>query len=443
MTARSAALGLLAISILVSAPLPAAAGGPAPRRLAVAWTRADGSGALRAMSTAAPWGFVTPELGAGGQATLRFANGLLFVVSRSAGTIVVVDPVSWTPIRNHALGANSEPIDIAVVSERIAYVTRAGATRLLRLDLESGATQEVVNLAFLADADGVPDLGTLAVDGNHLFVQIRRFDLDVPGFVPPALLAVVDLALEQPLDVDPAAPGVQAIALQGTAAKFGMQIVPGTRRLFVSATGGDFDQGGIEQVDLDTLRSLGLVVAEADGETGSDLGAFVLVNAERGFLTFTTDLTLSSHLVPFTLSGGAGQGQLHVVVDYFVPALAHEPRTGTLYMPEGGFSSSGVGVLDATSGALLTQSPTATDGSPTDLALLCDCTDADCPGMPSCAAVPTLAPPGFPAGLVLTGTAALAAAVLALRTRARATRRRAATDPRDPGMMRGGTGTAR
>jgi hypothetical protein len=56
---------------------------------------------------------------------------------------------------------------IAVRGE-VAYITREVASRLLRLDLVSGARSEPADFAPLADADGVPDLGTMIVDGETL-----------------------------------------------------------------------------------------------------------------------------------------------------------------------------------------------------------------------------------------------------------------------------------
>jgi hypothetical protein len=180
-----------------------------------------------------------------------------------------------------------------------------------------------VDLSLFADADGRPELGAMFRDGDRLFVQIRRFNEEGPGgFAPPMYLAVIDLRTETLIDVDPDTPGVQAITLQGTSPKHRMQVVPGTRMLFVSATGGFFDQGGIEAIDLDALGSRGLVIRESDGLTGADLGPFVMVDADRGFLVYSTDLDLSSHLQPFSLTKGVDPGRnLHVSVGYAVPAL--------------------------------------------------------------------------------------------------------------------------
>lgn len=350
------------------------------RRLAVAWNDSiNGSGVVRAMSTHSPWEFQTLPLETDPDSVLRSAGGRVYVVSRAQGTVAVVARDTWTMLQVYPLGEGSEPQDIAVVSAELAYVTRRSATHLLRLELDTGASTEVVDLSLFADGDGVPDMGMMAVHEGRLFVQIRRVNLSEPGgFVLPAYLAVVDTATEQLVDVDPATPGVQAVELQGTAPKGKMQIIPQTRRLFVSASGDFWDEGGIEMIDLDTLQSVGMAVREADGQVGADLGAFVMVSPERGYLVFSTDLLLSSHLVPFTKSGGVEPGpELHFSLGYFAPTLVYDPETDTFFFPEGGFDGYGVHVFDAFTGTRLTPEPLATSGQPTDLVLL---SDFDCDG---------------------------------------------------------------
>lgn len=171
----------------------------ATRRVAVAWDLStNGSGAVRALSVVSPWGFETPPLQTGPQSVLRSAGGLVYVVSAAQDTVTAVDPDTWTALRVYPLANSSEPLDIAVVSHRLAYVTRRNATHLLRLDLITGASAEVVDLGVFADSDGVPDLGMMAVHQGRLFVQIRRFNDSGPGwFAPPAYLAVVDIPSEQ------------------------------------------------------------------------------------------------------------------------------------------------------------------------------------------------------------------------------------------------------
>lgn len=301
----------------------------------------------------------------------RAGRSRVVSLSRRDGTVTLIGVPSWRVRRAFDLGAASALEDIAVVAPCTAYITRRTATHLLRLDLCRGTTAEVVDLAAFADPDGVPDLGAMIVHEGRLFVQIRRANRDVVrGFVEPPYLAVVDVATEALIDVDPAAPGVQTITLTGTAPKHRMQIVESSRRLYVSASGGVMDAGGLEAVDLDTLRSAGLVIREADGKVGADLGPFVFATPEEGYLIFTTDFDLSSHLTRFSLAGGVEPGQLNVSVGYAVPALVVDPRTDTLFLPDGVFGRQGVHVFQASTGQRLTAEPIPTSGQPTDLLLL-------------------------------------------------------------------------
>ncbi len=367
--ARRLAGALLALVALVLVANPGAA------QLAVAGEDFDaGVARLRALRTRPPWSPRPAVVSTGAEAVLsRAGRGRLVSLSRGDGTVTVVSTAGWRIRRSFDLGAASGLEDIAVAGPCTAFLTRRRATHLLRLDLCSGATAEVVDLSPFADPDGIPDLGAMIVHEGRLFVQIRRANQDtVRRFVAPPYLAVVDLASETLIDVDAALPGVQAIALSGTAPKHRMQVVEATRRLYVSATGGVMDEGGLEAIDLDTLRSAGLVIREVDGKVGADLGPFVFVTPEAGYLTFTTDFDLSSHLTRFTLTGGVEFGQLHVSVGYAVPALAADPVTDTLFLPDGEFDRQGVHVFRASTGERLTakDEPIATGGRPSDVLLL-------------------------------------------------------------------------
>jgi hypothetical protein len=290
-------------------------------------------------------------------------------VSRQNNMVTVIEPATWSIERTVEVAGGSPPIDIAVVNGQTAYIAREKATHLLRWDIASGTTREVVDLSMFADADGIPDLGTMAIHDGRLYVQVRRLSPDFTA-VPPAYLAVIDLATEQIVDVDPGQEGVQAITLSGTSPKMKMQVIPDSRQLFVSATGGTHDAGGIERINLDSLSSDGLVIRESDGLTGADLGPFVMVSDERGFLSFTTDLDLSSHLHAFTLSSGTNPDPLNdAIVGYFSPNLEHDPISGSLFFPVAGVED-GVLVFDSRTGARLSARAIPTGGPPADIVLI-------------------------------------------------------------------------
>ena len=335
-------------------------------RVIVAWDDSTSQkGFVRMVTADPPWAFASPPLETGQDGIVHVSNGKVYHVSRAAGTVSVIDVETWTVERVIEIDAASEPRDIAVISQSVAYVTRKRSTHLLRLDLVSGAKTEVVDLSIFADIDGLPKMEMMTVFEGRLFIQLHN---DEP-VVPPesSLLAVVDLGTEQVVDTDPNLVGVQAIVLQGTAPRFKMRVLPESRRLVVSATGVYADFGGIEVVDLDSLLSLGLLVRE-QVDQGRDIGPIAMISSERGAFVFSTDIVLSSHLGYFTLTNGLefGTGGDVTTLFYFVPELLYQPGVDRLYWPD----PDGLHVLAAATGELLTETPIPIAGIPTDIALI-------------------------------------------------------------------------
>jgi hypothetical protein len=363
--------GALRLSLLVLL----LGGAPAPAQVLVAADSADGSsGTVVLRRTLPPWRTRAAALRSGPNSVLALGpRGLLAALSRTDGRLTIATLPDLRPRRVIELGAAAQAEDVALSDACTAWVTRRNSSALSRIDLcGDTALHPSVDLVGFADADGNPDLGAMFIDRGRLFVQVRRYNELAPlGFAGPAYLAVIDIADERLLDVDPLLPGGQAIELAGTAPKHRMQVQPGTRRLLISASGGFFDEGGLEAVDLDALRSDGLLLRESDGRTGADLGPFVLTAPDRGFLVFSTDLDLSSHLLRFDLRGGVEPGpERYVTVGYAMPALVHDPRANAVFLVDGAFERVGLYAVDATTGARLTREALPTGGRPTDLLLL-------------------------------------------------------------------------
>lgn len=367
--------GLALAPLAVGAPSQGIDGAPIAREefLAIAFDDpATQRGRVVLMETSEPWDFIVDELETERGSVLHAAHGRLMAMSFFEGTVRCIDLDTWSTTHLFALAPAFTLEGMALASPDLLYVTRSDSAELWLLEISTGKFEPVVDLAPLADADGNPDLGTLAIAGGRLFVQVRRFPNDGPW--PPDLLpliAVVDLETRTLIDVEPGTPGVQGIALAGTAPKFKMQVLPRAGRLFVSSTGAFFDEGGIEEIDLASLSSLGLVIHESDHQTGADIGAFVMTGPRRGFLIYSTDFALSSHLLGFRHPGGLDPaGELHMCLNYFSPALVHAPAQRLVFMPQAEFGGNGIHVFTAAHGTRLTSGPILTGGAPTDLELV-------------------------------------------------------------------------
>lgn len=380
--------------LLVCGGISGGTSSPAAERfVAVAWSDSQqGRGSVQRFQSEPPWAFDGDAIVVGGNPTLRFADNRLYAVSGADGTITVIDCATWSVTQVYAIGAQSQPLDIAVVSPETAYVTTRTSTQLLRLHLDTGAVQHALDIGGFVNPGGVLTAGMMEVDAGRLLIQVARYESLAVGAAgaaaPTAYLAVVDIASERLLDVDPIQEGIQAIALQGTFPKYKMNLLRDTRRLYLSASGAFFDEGGLEEVDIGALASLGLVIPEAEGNTASDLGSFVMVAPDRGFLVSSTDFAPSSHLARFSLDGGVQQEELFVTVPYRVPTMVHDPQTHTIFIPDGG-SANGVWVFDADTGEKRNRDPLPLRGPATDIELLCDPEQScDCAVGYRCEAVP-------------------------------------------------------
>lgn len=275
---------------------------------------------------------------------LRAFGDDIFALSSQGGTITRVRRGKGAPAEVWDFGPGSAPRDVLVVGGE-AVVSLGGSTALRRVDLATGDVETWTDLAPLAAKEEALELGTLARDGDRLFVQVKLDASPALADPPPTdrgVLGVVGLGRGRLLDVDPGVPGVQGVALEGAPPGGKMQVLG--RELFVSTATAVLDgRGGIEVVDLDGLVSLGLVLSE---EVIADLGGFVMTGPEAGWFVFHTDLLASSHLKPFTVAGGPSAEPEVIVIFDVVDALAWDAVRGKVYLPSGFGSAPGVWVAD-------------------------------------------------------------------------------------------------
>jgi hypothetical protein len=334
-------------------------------RLAVSWNE-SGSGRVRLMDTQSPWSFVNSAITTDPNATLRYAHGLLFVVSRTAGTVKVINVSTWTVVTTISISLQNlgDLRDIAAVDSSLAYLTEENSMQLIRLNLTTGAATRVVDMSGFSTACGSA-LDRMQIHGRRLFVQVGTASTH---WNERGCLGVVNMATEQLVDAVPMTIPVDPITLSGTQGKAKMRVIPAdplssfdVDKLFVSASGSFFDDdAGLEVVNLNGLYSLGVLVEE----DGTDFRGFALLDTLSGFISDGTDLTLSSHL--FMFDNGQIQNLQYDVPGYESPWL--EVASGYLFFPDGGPNQPGVAVFEVSSGDY--EATTATAGEPTDIELV-------------------------------------------------------------------------
>ena len=295
---------------------------------------------------------------------VRHALGLHHVVNPTAGTVQVIDPETFETLAVHSVGAGTSPQDVLVVDATKAYVSRRDSASILVMDPSTGDELGTIDLASFADADGLPEMARMARDGTRVFVQLQRVDRVTWEPILPSLLAVVDVTTDALVDVDPATPGTQAIALTSYGPDHDMQVDEAARRLYLMETAGFNGQGrgGIEAIDLDTLAPLGMVLTE--DTVGPDCTSFVIVSDDVGYVIAHTDLTPSSHLTRFSPRDGSVQRPELLVTFTDRATLALDRATSTLFFISPDDDAPGVHAFDAVSGTQLTATPIPAGGRP-------------------------------------------------------------------------------
>ena len=132
-----------------------------------------------------------------------FDDSFLFVVNRLGA-----DNIQWIRQNDHkdmgqfSVGKLSNPQDIAVVDENIAYVSRLANNRLLKINPFTGETLKEIDLFELSDpntkissdSDGNPEMTWMKLWKGQLLVLLQRLNSD-EGYTPSngSQLAVLDL----------------------------------------------------------------------------------------------------------------------------------------------------------------------------------------------------------------------------------------------------------
>ncbi|MFH1680175.1 MAG: hypothetical protein ABIH26_05955, partial [Candidatus Eisenbacteria bacterium] len=340
---------------------------PAEEFLLAVTTDYETSGQCAKVGLENPWPVQANLEPVGSDPVVREWRNRIYVVNRLfADNIQVIDPESgFDTVLEFSVGAGSNPQDIVFASDTKAYVSRYESTKLYEVNPSTGAITDSVDLSLFADGDGLPEMSRMVLFGGRVFVQIQRIDRSTWTPLLPSYLAVVDAATNSLVDADPAAPGVQGIALRASNPNGPMVLDEGAGRIYVGETGSYFAlDGGVEKIDAAGLVSEGWVVTEA--ALGGDLGVFALAGA-KGFAAVSSDWFYTTRLVSFDAGTGALLA-VHYTTDGYVPDIEWDTLTAQVFLADRKITAPGVHVFSATSGARLTTSPRNTGLPPADLA---------------------------------------------------------------------------
>lgn len=280
-------------------------------------------------------------------AVVRTYQDKVYIINRlGQDNVIVLDKNDLsTPLIQFSTSNGTNPHDIAFVSENKAYISRYNSQRLLIVNPATGDSLGSVSLAAFTDSDGIPEMSQMTIYGTHLFVVCQRLDQD-NGFVPNdfSLIAVVDVTTDTVVDMDPNSPALQGIVMASTntasAARWGNKWVLSNVKTF-----GDLTDGGIEVIDLATMKSDGVVIGE--DVLGGNVNALSMVFNGKGYVV-VSDANFANLVKEFNIVTGAVGATLNNISGGYIPELGVFGEQ-LFVLDQGSFSdptSGGVKVFD-------------------------------------------------------------------------------------------------
>lgn len=291
-------------------------------------------------------------------ALVRAYNGRVYVLNRQgADNIQVIDPANgFRTLKEFSVGNGADPEDIVFKSPQRAFVSRYNEDQMWIVDPNGGRRLGLIDFAWLADNDNVPEMAHMVLVGKRAFVAIQRLDRNTPFLDPTgtSYVAVFDITTELFLDAEPGTIGRQAIRLE-TANPFGEMVYnAASGKIWVPTVGffGALD-GGLELIDPVTLTTSGVVISEATLK--GDLTDVVPLDANRG-AAIISDANFNTLLVGFDLASPTSIDTIYAPGSFALQDAELAP-SGRIFVTDRTPVAPGIRVFRATDFGQVTTSP--------------------------------------------------------------------------------------
>jgi hypothetical protein len=285
----------------------------------------------------------------------RTHGGLVYLVNRLFGdNIQVLDPDAGFRTRMQcSTGNGTNPHDIAFVDATKAYVTLFERSTVLIVNPAAQPdchdfVRGSIDLAPVADADGIPDMDQMAVVGDRLYVAAQRLDLSSALRLPAGngALAVIDTGTDTLIDT------IELTGKNPFGATKGLTVRDGALYIAEAGVFGEMD-GGIERIDLATGQAEGFFITEQD--LGGDVTDFVLIS-DRLAYAIVSRADFSNALIAFDPTTRTVTKTLLSSAGYTLFDLELNDR-GELFLADRNRQHNGVRIFRAADGMPLVDQP--------------------------------------------------------------------------------------
>lgn len=151
---------------------------------------------------------------ADGDAILRRAGDVAVIVNRGKSSNIIIVDGSLAPVAQVSV-PGCGPHDVAVLDDHRALLTCFNKAVMAIVDFTTGEVTDGPDLTAFADADGNPEMDQIGHGGGAFWVSLELLDERTDFWTPsgPGLVVALDDTTLEPIDLDPATPGVQGLSV--------------------------------------------------------------------------------------------------------------------------------------------------------------------------------------------------------------------------------------
>lgn len=297
----------------------------------------------------------------GSDAVVRSFDNRIYVINRyGTDTIQVIDPNDFSVMANYSVGKGSNPQDIVVVSDALAFLSRLDAQNdtadqsdiLIINPLTGERLGGIVLKPYTRDdGDRLARAGQMVRVEDWLYVCMQ----DLPtNMLEPAntngKVAIIDINTNEVVDADPKRDGIQVIELSGRNPS-DITYSPALDKFFIADTGVYINfvvdtsdaNGGIEVVRREDHKSEGIVVKDED--LGGGVSEVRLNSETLGFTIIDSVAIASFNPTTYEIVSK----EVYRSPGFFLPDFTIDSE-GRLLIAEQDVNGPGIVILNATDG---------------------------------------------------------------------------------------------
>jgi hypothetical protein len=275
-----------------------------------------------------------------------------FILQRlGVDAVLVLDAEDFDIAKEYSVVADSNPHDIALVTEKKAYISRFGSPMMLTVNPFSGEALGTVDFSDYADDDGIPEVSGLAQLNGKIYASVERLDRD-DGWtaVGGGVIVVID-AEKGEIEGE--------VKLTGTHGYGAPEYSDAVEKFVIAEPGSwsDLENAGLEYFDPEDERVSGFFITEE--ALGGNVTKGLVVSEEKGYALVGVEGESGSntHIVTFNPKTGEKRDTILKAEGWKYDDIALTPDGAELWVSDRTAEADGIRIFKTETDAEKTAIP--------------------------------------------------------------------------------------